>query len=191
MVAYSQIILGAWIVFMVFLYAPSLINRAPTDRRSSKYLARSLMVFLLAVILLVALEQFEPGVLFLRIIPDTATAGMSGVVLTIAGLGFSAYARIHLGRFWSSMVMIKVGHQLIRTGPYRFVRNPMYTGMLVALIGAAVAIGVLYAFAGLGILVVGIWIKIVSEEEILLETFGDEYLQYKKNVKAALIPFVV
>ena len=74
---------------------------------------------------------------------------ITGIILTIAGLGFSAWARRHLGRYWSSMVMVKVGHQLIRTGPYRIVRNPIYTGIFVAFLGAAVAIGELLAFAAL------------------------------------------
>ena len=191
MEVYGPVIIGAWIAFMAFLFVPALFNRVPTDRRSSKYLKRSLILFLLAVIPLVALERFEPGVLSLRILPDTAIAGITGIVLTFAGLGFAAYARIHLGRFWSSMVMVKVGHQLIRTGPYRFVRNPMYTGILVAWIGLAVAIGVLGGFFALGIVVIALWVKIRSEEEVLLEKFGEEYLQYRKDVKAALIPFVV
>jgi len=191
MEVYVPVIIGAWIAFMAFLYLPALFSRTPTDRMSSMYLKRSAVVFLLAVILLVAIEKFVPGILSLRIVPNTALAGITGVVLTLAGLGLSAYARIHLGRFWSSMVMIKVGHRLIRTGPYRFVRNPMYTGMLVAWVGAAVAIGLLGAFLALAIIIVAVWMKIRSEEEILLEKFGDEYLQYRKDVRAALIPFLV
>jgi protein-S-isoprenylcysteine O-methyltransferase Ste14 len=67
----------------------------------------------------------------------------------------------------------------------------MYTGILVAWIGVTIAIGLAIAFSALGIIIVALWMKIASEEEILLEAFGDEYLQYQKDVKAALIPFVV
>jgi protein-S-isoprenylcysteine O-methyltransferase Ste14 len=117
-------------------------------------------------------------------------SGLAGIILTTAGLGFATWARIHLGKFWSSMVMVKAGHHLIRTGPYRIVRNPMYTGMLAALVGAAIAIGLLMAFIALGIIVIGIWLKIKAEEEILEEKFGDEYLQFKREVKA-LIPSIL
>jgi protein-S-isoprenylcysteine O-methyltransferase Ste14 len=89
------------------------------------------------------------------------------------------------------MVMIKVGHQLIRTGPYRIVRNPIYTGILIAFVGAAIAIGELLAFVALVIGFVSVWVKIKAEEEILLEKFGKEYLQYKRDVRAAIIPWVV
>lgn len=188
---YGQVIVGAWIVFLVFLFGPLLFKRVPADRTSQSYLKRSILVVLLAVAVAIVLSQAFPRILSLRIVPDDAAAGIAGVVLTLAGLGFSAWARIHLGRFWSSMVMIKVGHQLVRTGPYRFVRNPMYTGILTAWIGAAIAIGVLGGFYVLGVVLAAIWVKIRSEEEILLGKFGEEYLKYRKDVKAALIPFLV
>jgi protein-S-isoprenylcysteine O-methyltransferase Ste14 len=191
MVTYSEIIIGAWILFWAFLYVPTLFDHVPADRRSPRYLKQSLLVFLIAIILLVLLEWYEPGLPSLRVIPDTPLVRITAVILTFAGLGFSAWARILLGRYWSSLPTIKVGHRLIRTGPYRFVRNPMYTGILVASLGAAIAIGFFFAFVALGILVVAIWVKIASEEEILLEKFGEEYLQYKREVKAALIPFLV
>ena len=86
--------------------------------------------------------------------------------------------------------MIKTGHQLIRTGPYRFVRNPMYTGILIAFLGAVIAIGELLALFALAIGIVSIWVKIKAEEELLLEKFGEEYVHYKQEVKA-IIPFVL
>ncbi len=88
------------------------------------------------------------------------------------------------------MVTIKSGHHLIRTGPYRIVRNPMYAGMLAALVGAAVAVGELLAFVVVGIIVIGIWLKITAEEEILQEKFGEEYTRFRREVKS-LIPYVL
>jgi len=188
---YGQIIIGIWIVFVVSLYGPLLFNRVPADRKSRSYVKRSFLVVIFAVVLAIAISLLFPRILSLRIVPDTAAAGIAGVVLTLAGLGFSTWARIVLGKFWSSMVMIKVGHQLVRTGPYRFVRNPMYTGILTAWLGAAIAIGVLGGFYVLMIVIAVIWVKIRSEEELLLGKFGEEYLRYRRDVKAALIPFVV
>jgi protein-S-isoprenylcysteine O-methyltransferase Ste14 len=191
MMAYLQIIAGIWIIFMAFLYTPALLFSAPVERKSFRYVQRSIILVIIVIILIVILTTYESDTLIFRIIPDSPLAGITGIVLTIAGLGFSAWARIHLGRYWSSMVMVRVGHRIIKTGPYRVVRNPMYTGLLIAYVGAAIVLGELLAFVALGIGIAAVWVKIKAEEEILLEKFGEEYLQYKRDVRAAIIPWVV
>ena len=191
MLTYLQIIAGIWIIFMAFIYIPSLFFRAPVERMSSRYLQSSIILAVIVIILFIILARYGSGTLLLRVIPDSPLAGITGIVLTITGLGFSAWARIHLGRYWSSMVMVRIGHRIIKTGPYRIVRNPMYTGLFIAFVGAAIAIGELVAFVSLGIGIASIWVKIKAEEEILLEKFGEEYLEYKRDVKAAIIPWIV
>ena len=191
MLTYLQIIAGIWIVFMAVLFIPAFRQGPPVERWSSRYCRWSFVVALLAAVIVIVLATYEPDALVIRVVPDSPLAGMTGIVLTIAGLGFSAWARSHLGRYWSSMVMVKVGHRLIRTGPYRIVRNPMYTGILVAFVGAAIAIGELLAFVALVIGCASIWVKIKAEEEILAEKFSGEYLQYKQDVRAAIIPYIV
>jgi protein-S-isoprenylcysteine O-methyltransferase Ste14 len=190
MLTFLQIIAGLWIVFFAIIYIPAFMKGAPAERRSSRYIQQSIIFAIIVVILVVVLAGYEPGALIVRVIPDSPPAGITAIVLTITGLGFSVWARWHLGRYWSSMVMVKVGHRLIRTGPYRIVRNPRYAGMLIAFVGAAIAIGELFAFIALVIGFASVWVKIKTEEEILTEKFGEEYLQYKRDVKA-LIPFVL
>lgn len=183
-------ITGMWMIFIAFLFIPALLEDSPVERRSSKYLVRLFVFLVFAIIIIIILSRYEHDALILRVVPDTLWSGMTGVILTAIGLWFSIWARIHLGRFWSSMVMIKEGHQLVVTGPYRFVRNPMYTGILVASVGAAIAIGELLAFIAVGIGVIGVFMKIRAEEEILLEKFGEKYLQYRSKVKV-IIPFIL
>lgn len=185
------IIAGIWAVFMGWLFIPAFLRGRPKPGRISRtYVQRSLLLFALVIAVFFLGETTRPGILLERFAPDTLVVGLIGIVLTILGLGFSAYARIHLGRNWSSMVMIQEGHQLIRTGPYRFVRNPMYTGMLTAFIGLVLAIGIVAALAALVILILSLWLKIAAEEEILREEFGEEYEQYRQSVKA-LIPGIL
>ncbi len=187
---YLQIIAAIWILFFALLFIPALRTRIPVEQRSSHYVTWSFIVALAVIVLVIALGRFATDFLVFRVVPVSPLAGITGILLTITGLSFSGWARYHLGAYWSSMVEIKVGHQLIRTGPYRFVRNPMYTGILVAFVGAALAIGELLAFVALGIGIVSILVKIKAEEEILTEKFGEEYLTYKREVRA-LIPFIV
>jgi protein-S-isoprenylcysteine O-methyltransferase Ste14 len=183
-------IAGMWAAFMAFLYIPALLTGAPAERRSSRYFRQSVMILLLALIAVTILNWYDPDLFLIRVVPDTIATSIAGVLLTAIGLGFAGWARVHLGRFWSGEVMIKIGHQLVRTGPYQFVRNPMYTGILIAFVGAAIAIGELYAFVAVGIGAMGIWMKIKAEEEILLEQFGGEYLQYQREVRR-IIPFIL
>jgi protein-S-isoprenylcysteine O-methyltransferase Ste14 len=77
----------------------------------------------------------------------------------------------------------------VERGPYRFVRHPIYTSHLLMGLGTAIASGLLVAFAGLLLFIIGFWIKLKQEEGLLLRHFPDEYPAYKARVKA-LVPFV-
>ena len=69
--------------------------------------------------------------------PPGPVLPLIGAAIVAAGIGYASWARVHLGRNWSSKVVVKEDHALIRTGPYRLVRHPIYTGMLLALLGSA------------------------------------------------------
>jgi len=113
-----------------------------------------------------------------------------GVVLIAAGLAFSAAARARLGGNWSATVTLKKNHELIRSGPYALVRHPIYTGMLVAFVGSALAIGRWRAIVGLALLAAGLLRKMAIEERLMSEQFGEAYARYRAEVPA-LIPFLV
>lgn len=120
-------------------------------------------------------------------ITNTAILRQAGVAMTGAGLLFSIWARFHLGKFWSAMVVLKEDHRLIRTGPYRFVRHPIYTGFLSAAAGSALAAYTPAAIIGLAMIWISIFFKLKREEALLLGEFGDEYREYQKAA-AMLFP---
>src|SRR6516162_6079091 len=111
-----------------------------------------------------------------------------GVALVIAGLAFAIWARVHLGGNWSGTVTVKQGHELIRSGPYAYVRHPIYTGLITALLGTAVASGTVHGVIGLAIIAAAFVRKLRTEEEFMHETFPGEYQRYSAEVPA-LIPF--
>lgn len=113
---------------------------------------------------------------------------MLGVVLLAAGLGFSVWARRHLGRNWSAQVVVKEGHSLVRTGPYRYVRHPIYTGILLAFLGTVVTIGEWRGVLALLCALVSFAVKSRLEEARMRETFP-EYREYERET-AALVPGV-
>ncbi|HXD45512.1 MAG TPA: isoprenylcysteine carboxylmethyltransferase family protein [Pseudolabrys sp.] len=115
---------------------------------------------------------------------------VAGVALAVAGLSFAAAARAWLGGNWSGTVTLKKGHELIQSGPYALVRHPIYSGLLLALAGTAIAIDRWRALAGLALLLAGILYKVRVEERFMRDQFGDAYTRYRARVKA-LVPFVV
>jgi protein-S-isoprenylcysteine O-methyltransferase Ste14 len=112
-----------------------------------------------------------------------------GAGITLCGLLFTVWARVHLGRNWSGTVTIKEDHELITSGPYRVVRHPIYTGLLLAFIGQAIAIGQWRGVIAVAIAAGAFWKKLRIEERWMREHFGSAYHAYGERV-AALIPFV-
>jgi protein-S-isoprenylcysteine O-methyltransferase Ste14 len=117
-------------------------------------------------------------------------ARAGGAVVCVFGLLVTMWSRRTLGGNWSSEVAFKQNHELVKTGPYRFARHPIYTGLLLMCLGTAVHAGNLHSWLGLPLLGAGFWIKLKQEEAIILQHFPGEYSAYQKQVKA-LVPFVM
>ena len=125
-----------------------------------------------------------------RFVPLTMAAYWLGLFVVAAGLAFAVSARIYLGRNWSATVTIKQDHELVRTGPYAVVRHPIYTGILLALLGTAIVIGEWRGLVALASITIGFLFKIRTEERFMGEIFGERYARYRAEVPA-LIPFIV
>ena len=99
------------------------------------------------------------------------------------GLLFTWWARIHLGRLWSSSVGRKADHRVVDTGPYAIVRHPIYTGISVASFATAAMRGTALAWLGAGVMTLGWYVKARMEEEFLREELGAEaYGAYERRV---------
>ncbi len=108
----------------------------------------------------------------------------------IAGFGLCWWARVHLGPMWSSFVTKKNEHRVVDSGPYKLVRHPIYTGMIVAAIATAADTGTLTAITGAAIILIGYALKAMLEEKFLTRELGDEaYAAYCGRVPM-LVPFV-
>ncbi len=178
-----------WIVLgLVWLITWFIVKRTTRGEASWVSLLRSLFFGLLFDVLYRRPPRWHW--LHAQLLPTTVTTAWIGLGLTIVGAAFGIWARFTLGRNWSSRAKIKNDHQLIVTGPYRIVRNPIYTGVLLALLGTAVALGQMRHFVGLPVLL-GLWIwKTTTEQKLLRDQFGEAYEDYCRRVKA-FIPYVV
>ncbi|GLQ98622.1 methyltransferase family protein [Dyella mobilis] len=154
--------------------------------RFGKY-ALPLMV---AVLLFWNRQWLQGTFLVERFVPDRLWIVWLGFLLTVAGLAFTCWARVTLGRNWSGVVQLKQDHELIVRGPYNIVRHPIYSGLLLAFLGSALALG---EWRGpIAMLIVGIsfWRKLRLEERWLCELFGEQYRSYMLRVKA-LVPWLL
>lgn len=122
-----------------------------------------------------------------RYLPASAFVTATGLTLNAMGLVLAIWSRRCLGRYWSGKITIKVDHQLIRSGPYRLIRHPIYTALLGLYLGTAIVSGELHALIGWVLAVIAYLRKIRMEENNLLKAFGDEYRNYRGE-SWALIP---
>jgi len=116
------------------------------------------------------------------------TAAEIGSGLCVLGIALAIWARWHLGRNWSSRPMLKVGHELVTSGPYSVIRHPIYTGMLAAILGSVLIAGPIWFIV---VVVVSFFFvrRVYKEEALMMQVFPDQYPEYKKRTKA-LIPFI-
>ena len=188
---YQMLIPSMWLAWLIFWWGLSRTVKA-TERRES---VASRLSYTIPVVLGFALlwSRNPPVPPFdERFLPEDdwyIWAGI-GAAITLAGLLFTVWARIHLGKNWSGVITIKEGHELIASGPYSVVRHPIYTGLLLAAFGQAVSEGQWVRLIAVGIIFAGFWRKLKIEERWMRQQFGSAYEAYSQRV-SALIPFIL
>jgi protein-S-isoprenylcysteine O-methyltransferase Ste14 len=179
---------------VVLLWAGSevligLTHQAPLKgRRQDRFSGPVLIVFLVGAVWL--------GMIVARRDPASdIVAGRSfvyglGIAIAVAGIALRWYAVITLGRFFTTRVMTSPDQRVVATGPYRFVRHPSYTGMLLTVLGILLCSGNWLALACFVIALPGFAYRIRVEERALTNALGDPYRDYMRRTKR-LVPFVV
>lgn len=185
----DQLITNAWIAFLVIwlIAAVGTKRTARTQPAASRMLQGGLAA---AGAVLLFARDMSSGWLNLQLLPDSAALADTGALLTVAGIGFAVWARFALGRNWSGVVTIKQDHELIRSGPYALVRHPIYSGILLAVVGTALVVNELRGFVAIALATLALWMKSRTEESFMLQQFGDQYRDYQREVRA-LIPYVL
>ncbi|RBP08581.1 protein-S-isoprenylcysteine O-methyltransferase Ste14 [Roseiarcus fermentans] len=145
---------------------------------------------LLVAAYLLAAPNVPVPLLDARFLPPDMRFVRLGTSLTFAGLAFAVWARVWLAGNWSGAVTLKHGHTLVVTGPYQWVRRPIDAGLLLALIGTAVAVGEGRAILAVVLAAAALWRKLRVEEAVMRREFGDAYRNYANRTRA-LIPFVL
>ena len=178
-----------WIVF--FVYWQIKAANTKTTQRLEPASSRILRIFIfLVAITMLSTTRIPLAWLYRQLWPQSILLFWLGAAVTVAGLLFAVWARVHLGRNWSRSVTIKQGHELITTGPYALVRHPIYTGILTGFLGMAIAISQVRGFLVLALIFLAFWMKLRMEEEWMRSQFGETYAVYAHET-AALVPYLL
>jgi protein-S-isoprenylcysteine O-methyltransferase Ste14 len=178
----TWLVYALWLVLIVYLIVAARGGKRDTETHLSQSFA--LMFAIIAAFALPYLPIFD----FVNFAPVSPVVGVIGIVVCLAGMVVFVSARQHLGRNWSQTVSAKEEHELVTSGPYRYVRHPMYTGGLIACLGSAIVAGGAFVFLLVLLGAVFLW-RVGAEDELMERQFPNEYRDYKKRTKA-LIPFL-
>jgi protein-S-isoprenylcysteine O-methyltransferase Ste14 len=170
----------AWVVFLLYWFISA--QKLKAVKRHEPYTERAvyLLITVFAYFLLFS-PKLSIGGLGTRFVPLSTPIAAAGVAVTFAGVAFAIWARWHLGENWSATVTLKEGHELIRSGPYGRIRHPIYTGMLVAFAGTALALGEYRGLLGLLIATAAFFAKAKKEERYLVREFGEQFQEHQRH----------
>jgi protein-S-isoprenylcysteine O-methyltransferase Ste14 len=177
-----------WVLFALY-WLVSALRRKKTKQRESigQRLAYILPIFI--AVYLLYYSRTDLGVLATYFVPHTLEVQWLGVAVMVAGLAFAVWARVHLGTNWSGTVTLKEGHELIRTGPYRNVRHPIYTGILIGFLGSGIVNGQVRGLVAVGVIWLSFFIKARREESFLAQEFGPTFVEHTQHTGMFLPKF--
>jgi protein-S-isoprenylcysteine O-methyltransferase Ste14 len=174
------VILVVWAAFWIYWLAMSFGVKAGRSGRTRLRGVRFPIV--LVVLILVRVVSNRHAV--------TGNPWLQGIGLAVflLGLALAVWARVYLGRNWGGPMTTKDEPELVTTGPYRIIRNPIYTGIILGTVGMTIAVSLYWLIA---VVVLGAYFaySAVMEGRYLAETFPETYPAYKRSTKM-LVPFI-
>jgi protein-S-isoprenylcysteine O-methyltransferase Ste14 len=183
MVAAGIVIAVGWLAFWSYWFVSALGAKSSSRSRRPAYIGTRVLV--IAVVLLLLRLHVVPA----RVLRDAPWAIALGLVLFFAGLGLAVWARLYIGRNWGMPMSQKDEPELVTTGPYSKVRHPIYTGLIIAMIGTALAISLLWL--AITVILGGFFIfSATREERYMTSQFPATYPAYKRSTKM-LIPYII
>jgi protein-S-isoprenylcysteine O-methyltransferase Ste14 len=186
--AWPALLIAMIWVFWFAVWRLAARGAKPVERQES---LGSRLSYLLPMLIVIALVMWQnwPGWLGLQLFDGNWLEYWISVAILLFGLILAVSARRMLGNNWSGRVSVKSGHELVRSGPYRRIRHPIYTGALLGLAGTALSSGKLSGFVGVLLAICALIYKLRIEERWMLAQFGADYREYQRT-SWALVPFL-
>src|SRR5580658_32455 len=181
--AVDIIIFVCWAVFWIYWIVAAFGNKAGQSRWT-RFAGVRIGIFLV-IFLLVRARVLRGSH---SIVSNPWLEGI-GMAVFLAGLALAVWARVYLGRNWGMPMTQKQDPELITSGPYRRVRHPIYSGIILAMNGTAIAVSVYWLVA---MVLIGAYFiySATVEERFMVGRFPDTYPAYKHSTKM-LIPFIL
>jgi protein-S-isoprenylcysteine O-methyltransferase Ste14 len=185
---FTRITYVAWFVFLL-AWLPGYFQQKKTERVPVPA-TQIATTALIGVAFFLLLSRRPPGYLDIALTSTPVWLGVVGDGLYVASVVFAMWGRVALGSNWSGAVAaVREGHELVQSGPYRFVRHPIYTGLLFAMLGTAFTIGTAASYIAVLLALAAFLVRIRIEEALMVSQFPETYPAYKQQT-AALIPFL-
>jgi protein-S-isoprenylcysteine O-methyltransferase len=143
------------------------------------------------ILIVVGVSLWEFPIFMYSIFSPSSEIKILGILICLLGMLFAVWARRTLGLNWSANpIELKENHELVSSGPYRLVRNPIYTGVMFALLGTFIGEGQLRVFLLFVLIAIGMIVRTRIEGKLMAQQFPESYPEYKKKVKS-LIPWII
>ena len=188
------VIITSWAAFiLVWLGLSFFVKRDVRGGRFARaYRVRMLVIAILVVVIVRSLRHHESArhhlAKSLVFFSPSLLLAWIGAGLTALGIAVAIWARLHLGRNWSASPAMKEGHELVTTGPYAFVRHPIYSGIILATLGTGLT-GSVFGIVLFVIVTTMFLFRVGTEERYMMELFPGTYPAYRARTKR-LVPLI-
>lgn len=168
-----------WVAFGVYWLIAARRVKAARTTESSVYRVFRLLLLVVTFTLLFA-KWTAVGFLGQHFPPQTQLLAYIGFASALAGMAIAIWARMSLGHYWSDKIVLKVDHQLVRSGPYARMRHPIYSGVLLGVAGSALVVDEWRGVLAFLLLLTNYTVKAKREDAILAEAFTEDFEEHKK-----------
>ena len=186
MIDFTLLFITLCFLIKISFWVSKLSSTKKTIKNTGGGVLRFFFYFFIALFIYL---QYSVDFLSIKLWPNTLTTKIIADVVTFAGLLIMLWARRSLDKNWSANIVLKENHELIKSGPYAYVRHPIYTGLSLMVLGVVLYVNTLAFTIFFIIFFFGAYYKAKKEEKLLISHFKDNYIEYKKKTKI-LIPFI-
>lgn len=180
---------ACWGIFYAYWLVSAFVTKRTAVRESIiGSFSYRIPAVLAAIVLIYASRMPKP--MSAVIFPNTTPICVLVIAFSTIGLVTCLWARITLGRNWSSVVLVKVDHELVQAGLYRFVRHPIYSGIILMFAAIVLLVGRAAGILAFCLFVYSFVLKLRREERMMLKQFPTSYPEYVKQTKR-LVPFII